>query len=323
MDRFKAEPDRLPGCLPAEAQACRSVKKEDTMYDRILVPLDGSELAERTIPYVAELSQRLGSEAILFTVFTAHEHLERPLKAYLEKKAQELTSLGVKARIVVSQGNAAAEILTFAEKNEVGLIALSSHGRTGVKLWTMGSVTHKVLQRSHSPVLLVRSDVPQTETGAGKLEKILVLLDGSEFSESTLPFIERIAGCRETEVYLLRVIEPVATPHLAVHAGGFDWEKYEKDLAAHLEKETKHYLQRKENSLRGKAVTVTSIVLAGKPTHVILEYAEDKAFDLIALSTHGLSGITKWVYGSVAAGIIERSSNHIFLVRNKSSDGDS
>lgn len=293
------------------------------MYERILVPLDGSELAERAIPYVAELSQRFDSEAILFTVFTAGEYLERPLKAYLEKKAQELKSLGVKAHTVVAQGNAATEILTFAEKNEIQLIALSTHGRTGLKLWAMGSVAHKVLQRSPNPVLLVRSGTPQAEEVEKKLGKILVLLDGSEFSESTLPHIESIARGTETEVCLLRVIEPIATPQFGVHSGGFDWEKYEKDLAAQLAKETKNYLQRKENFLRRRDVKVTSVSLVGKPTPAILEYADDKAFDLIALSTHGLSGITRWVYGSVASRIIERSSKHILLVRTESSDVNS
>ena len=126
------------------------------MYERILVPLDGSELAEGALPYVEEVAARLNSEVILFTVCVAGDCLERPMRAYLEKKAEELEPLGIKASLLVAEGNVANEILDFAEKNNIGLIIISTHGRSGISRWALGSVADKVLHCSVVPVMLFR-----------------------------------------------------------------------------------------------------------------------------------------------------------------------
>ena len=82
-----------------------------------------------------------------------------------------------------------------------------------------------------------------------------------------------------------------------------------------LEREVKRYLNKKEAALRNKGVKVSSASPVGKPTQMILQYAEDNSVSLIALASHGFSGITKWAYGSVASKIIECSSKPLLLVR--------
>lgn len=216
---------------------------------------------------------------------------------------------------IVAQGNAAVEILSFAEKNRTDLILISTHGRSGTGDWTLGSIANKVLQRAHVPILLVRSHELEARTANKAPWRILVLLDGSDCAERVIPHVEGLAKETDNEVFLLRITEPLTTPHFVVHSGGFDWEKYEKDVLARLETEAKHYLGKREHSLQRKGVKATSVSLVGRPARTILQYAEDDAIDLIALSSHGLSGVTKWVFGSVDSKIIQHSSQSILLVR--------
>ena len=107
------------------------------MYEKILVPLDGSELAEQAIPYVEQLAQRLKSEVILITVCLPGDPLERALAEYAERRAEKIQSLGVKTRSLCIEGDPADSIINFTGKNNVGLIVISTHGKTGVSHWPL------------------------------------------------------------------------------------------------------------------------------------------------------------------------------------------
>src|SRR4030042_169229 len=207
------------------------------MYEKILVPLDGSELAEQAMPYVERLAKRLKSEVILITVCLPNDPLERALTEYIERRAEKIQSLGVKTRSLCIKGEPATSIINFAEK---------------------------------------------------KLEKILVTLDGSHFSEVIIPYAEKLAKGMDSEVTLLRVIEPAKLPQLAAYR---DRETYEKEFMTKLEREAKRYLAKKKTALAGKGVKVNSVLLEGKPHETILQYTEKKQVNLIALTTHGFSGI--------------------------------
>ena len=270
------------------------------MYERILVPLDGSELAEQALPYAEGIARRLNSEVILLSACAPGDCLERPLKAYLEKRAEELQSLRIKASPLVIQGDAATGILDFVEKNDIGLIVISTYGCTGPGVWAMGGTASKVLQKSHTPTLLIRSRQLETAVVEKELRKILVLLDGSHFAEHVIPYVKGMAEKMDSEVILLRVIEPIRLPHIGIHESEHHLRKCESDLTTKAEREVKLYLNRKKTALKNKGVKVSSVLLQGKPAEAILQYAEDNHVSMIALATHGFSGVTKWAYGSVA-----------------------
>jgi len=282
------------------------------MYEKILVPLDGSEVAEQAIPYVERLAQKLKSEVILITVCLPGDSLERALTEYIERRAEKIQSLGVNARSLCIEGDSATSIIDFAEKNKVGLIVISTHGKTGISHWPLGSIASKVVQRSNIPVFLVRSSQPGKAPADNELDKILVTLDGSQFSEAIIPHVEKLAKSMNSEVTLLRVIESAKLPQLAAYS---DREKYEKDFMAKMEREAERYLDKKRTALESKGVKVNSVFLTGKPVETILQYSEEKSANLVALTTHGFSGISKWAYGSVASKIIEGSPKPILLVR--------
>lgn len=282
------------------------------MYKRILVPLDGSELAENSLPYVKRIAKRLNSEVILMIACQPIGYPELPLKAYLQKKLKELHSAGIRISHKLVRGDAATKILDFADKNDVSLIIMSTHGGSGVSHWPLGSCTSKVLQKTHVPTLLVRSSKEKIKSFDFEIRRILVALDGSHFSEVIIPYVEDLVEGTDNEVILLRVVESVKLPFTA---GYIEHEKYEKEIAAKAEEEAKKYLQKKKAVLASKGINTSTVLLKGHPANAVLQYAKDNAVSLIAITTHGFSGISKWAYGSVAANIIEASTKPILLFR--------
>ena len=281
------------------------------MYEKIVVPLDGSELAEQAIPYAVMMAKEFQSEVILLTTSEPEGRFEHPLQAYMEKQTKALKSLKITAGFVCLHGNPAAEILKFAEDNGINLIVISTHGCTGDRCWPLGSIANKVVQRSSIPTLLIRPSQP-VEHIEKNLRKILLALDGSPVAEKIMPYVESLAKRMGSEVILFRAIEPISMPFEASYRYR---KEYEEAFVANAEKESKAYLSEHEGKLRDKGLKVISAVMKGKPDHAILQYAEDHSVSLIALTTHGFSGIAKWAYGSVAARIIEGSTKPILLMR--------
>ena len=198
------------------------------MYERILVPLDGSGRAEHALPYAQWLAKRLNSTVTLMTACTQNDPVARPLTIYLEKKAEEFEKLGINVNYSCVIGDIAEEILDFSEKNRIGLIAMTSRGASGTSRWSLGGVALKVVLHSGTPILLVRT----AERHAARLEEgvrsILVPLDGSPVAESILPHIEDLARATGLEVILLQVTVPIGYP--AVGREVAEAEKHEKDV---------------------------------------------------------------------------------------------
>ena len=298
------------------------------MYRRMLVPLDGSELSEVVFPYVRELAGRLGLDVILLHVHTLEERETVPLhRAYIERKAEiikcqveevrERIGVGPEGKAIqlrgeLAEGYPAEEILRYADDNDIDLILMATHGRSGVKRWVMGSVAEKVLYVSEIPIWLVRAGVPE-EIVYDKWPRrtLLVPLDGSELAETVLPHVEVLAEQRDTElvdIVLLSVAEPRA-------GSGY----YFPNVPVTRE-ELKGYLARVEKRLKKTGLRVRSEVLVGEPAEQIVDYANANPFNIIVMSTHARSGFSRWMYGSVAAKVLYHASSPIFLVRPSQTD---
>jgi nucleotide-binding universal stress UspA family protein len=287
------------------------------MYERILVPLDGSGRAEHALPYAEWLARRLNSTVTLMTACAQNDPVVRPLTIYLEKKAEELEKLGVNVDYSCVIGDIAEEILELSERNRIGLIAMTSRGASGTSRWSLGGVALKVVLHSNTPILLVRT----AERHAARLEEgvrsILVPLDGSPVAESILPHIQDLALATGLEVILLQVTVPIGYP--AVARDNVEADKHEKDVKKLNEaraEATQFYLSSREKELTSKGVKVKTVSLTGKPaSEMILKYIEDNPIGLTALATHGFSGISKWAFGSVAIDILEGSTRPLLLLR--------
>lgn len=287
------------------------------MYDRILVPLDGSGRAEHALPYAEWIAKRLGSKVTLMTACGPDDPMLRPLTVYLEKQAADLQKAGVDVDSTCVIGDIADEVLNLSEKNRIGLIVMTSRGASGTSRWSLGGVALKVVLHCNTPILLVRTG----ERQAARLDEgalsILVPLDGSPVAESILPHIRDLALATGLEVVLMQVTVPIGYPAVArdnVEAGAH--EKDVKKLNESRAEATKFYLSEREKELASKGVKVSTVSLTGKPaSEVILNYISDNPIGMTALATHGFSGISRWAFGSVAIDILEGSTRPLLLLR--------
>lgn len=290
------------------------------MYEKILVPLDGSELSQIVIPYVEEISSGTKSEIILLRVEEADEaNATEVRRSYLERMAKSITTqTGFKGDAIhceIMRGHPAEEILNYAEKKNVDLIAMSTHGRSGVRRWLLGSVASKVIGAASAPVLAVRARAQKNVAPKGWLKsKIVAPLDGSKLAELVLRHVSYLGAEKGSEVVLIRAYQEPEVPSDRSAAIKPSWEEYRKQVIAISHDEAANYLNAQKKTLDQKKLKVSTELVMGDPANEIIKFAEGKDIDLVALTTHGRSGIGKFLYGSVAAKLIHTLPVPILLI---------
>lgn len=290
------------------------------MYKRILVPLDGSKLAELALPYAEELAGVFNSEVVLIGISEPGEsQYSHMYQLYIEKIAEvvgnRIKKVGsrVIVRPAVLDGRPAEGIIDYAEKNDVSLIITASHGRSGIMSWTLGSVANKVLQRTGTPILLIRAKASQLEAGAqGLFNRILVPLDGSDVGEVVLPHVRQLTEKLESEVVLLQVVAPGQHVHTV---GGLDYVRFAEQQIESMKAEAKEYLDKVSKRLAGTKGIVRSEVRVGDTAHEIIKFADEANIRLVTISSHGRSGIRQWISGSVTHKILHAGNTPLLLVK--------
>ncbi len=295
------------------------------MYKRMLVPLDGSELAEVVFPYARELAGHLSVEVILLHISNLGKEYQPMTQAYVARAVELIKGKPEKPIVVNSalvSGYPPDEILKFVDDKKVDLILMSSHGRSGRKRWGIGSVADKVLRSASVPVLLVPSAALEGKVlGDWPIKELVVPLDGSELAETVLPHIETLAGksgINLVKVVLLRICEPPSMPtyyspelsEIPLH-----WGQYAQQETARCKQVSTEYLGNIERRLRASGIDVRSEVLVGKASDEIVNYASKNPLSLIVMATHGRSGLSRLIYGSVALNILVGVTNPIFLIK--------
>ncbi len=279
------------------------------MIDRILAPLDGSEMAETALPYVEYLAARTGAGVRLLTV-VGSEAERAQANAYLLAKRDQLRGRTVEASVAVVQDGEAETILAEADAWDANLIAMSTHGQSGVLRWVFGSVADKVLHGSPRPLLLVSSRPAGQRPSEVRIERILVPLDGSELSLSVLPYVEDVAKALGASLVLFNAVIPLdiypAAEMTPVRVGSII-----DDLMA----QAQSFLSTVEKECEGRGVKARSVATIGFPVDEIARVAMEVGAGLIALATHGRSGVNRWIMGSVADGVVRRSALPCLMVR--------
>jgi nucleotide-binding universal stress UspA family protein len=306
------------------------------MYNRILVPLDGSDLAEIALPYSELLAEKLDSELILINVRMPGEDPEHPEhRSYLSKMAATVeqnirkssdTSPGQKVKvestIIGSTGlltHAAEEIVDYAEKENTSLIIMATHGRTGIKRWALGSTADKVVRAARCPILLIRANI--SAPGKAKLEKLLVPLDGSKESEKVLPHVERLASRLKAEVAIIHIVMPLyqfyTTAESIGYYGGMGMVKvpYTEEQMKPLKASAESYLQKVNSRLMEEGVKTNYKVMVGLAGEEIIKSADEIGADMVAMSTHGESGFSRWEHGSTTDKVLRAGNTPLLLVR--------
>lgn len=271
------------------------------MFERILVPLDGSATAEAVLPQVGRLLRRHDSEVILLrsanpmpveAVPTVFEAALATAREYLLGVQERLAADGIRVRSIARLGAAAETILQVAEEEKATLVAMATHGHSGVARLVFGSVAERVLRKSPLPVLVIR---PFGASHAREtIENILVPLDGSEASQRVVPRAMEVASLFGARVILLHVLG----------ANGPD-----RDTAARQLGEVAH-------RLRAAGISTLTLVEEGDPAVVIGDAARRREVDLVAMTTHGRTGLPRLVVGSVTESVVRASHVPVVVVRS-------
>lgn len=299
------------------------------MYSRMLIPLDGSKTAEKVLPYARSLAKKLKIPVELMTVIDIAEmamHVSperaryldtlvqegiRSSQDYLGEIAQSFTGLSVKC--TVDKGRAEDAIIESAAKSKDTLIAMATHGRSGVKRWMLGSIAEKVLRGATNPLLLIRAEQEATTQGDASLKSVIVPLDGSDLAESVLPMITEIAKTLKLEVMLLRAYNIPANTYAGVE--DYYAVNYEQ-IREEIKKEAQGYLERKVEELKKKGIEAASYLLPeGYAADEIIALGRKTPDNMIAMCTHGRSGVKRWVMGSVTEKVVRHSGDPVLVFR--------
>jgi nucleotide-binding universal stress UspA family protein len=300
------------------------------MYTRMLIPLDGSKLAENVLPYARTLTRALDVRVELLSVVdsmdfarTSHaghardlgaivEAVTRESKQYLESVARSFT--GSTVTCVVEQGQPEEVIIEKAAGDKGTLIGMATRGRSGIHRWLMGSVAEKVLRGATNPLLLVRGNEEGKRDGAATLKSIVVPLDGSKLAESVLPRAMELSKKLSLEIVLTRAYQiPLSSTYAVADA---PYIPNSDALLNVVREETGAYLEAKVNELRGNGIEkVSSVLMVGSGADEIIELARGTPDNLIAMCTHGRSGVKRWALGSVTEKVVRHSGDPVLVVR--------
>ncbi len=295
------------------------------MRKTIVVPLDGSSLAARAVPYATRLARGTGGRLVFVQATLAPPlpgQSEREARAAATRRAEielnavvdRLRAEGLTAEARVYHEDAPTAILDAAAQDGADLIVMSTHGRSGLGRWVYGSVADRVLRAATIPMLLV----PAACTGSWPADRplrILVPLDGSPLAEAALGPAAELARTLGAELLLLQVLE---YPLPAVADGGTympPWDQ-DADLAA-----ARQYLEAIADGLRATGQRVAVLAVAAPPSPVaqavttIAAVIQDEHVDAIAMGTHGRGGLARLVMGSVATGVLQHATVPVLVVR--------
>ncbi|MCC6944111.1 MAG: universal stress protein [Thermomicrobiales bacterium] len=301
---------------------------------KVLVPLDGSALALQAIPYASALAGSSGS--LIFTSIVPVAEPKRdergwtmPLTEqdqdrvasraaeYLEQIAERWVNGHGPAHVVVSAGDAAEEILRIAREEAVDVIAIASHGRGAIGRWRFGSVADRISRSADIPVLVVRPVDGEAELDDGRIGRFVVALDGSERAMRALTVVRRIARETGDAVHLISVVVApdavaVPLPWMGPPVVGYDTG----ETLISLERKAVDDLTLLANELNDEGIATTFTVAVGEPFQMIDDVAHPH--DVIALTTHGRSGIERWALGSLAEKLVRNARAPVLIVNARS-----
>jgi nucleotide-binding universal stress UspA family protein len=292
------------------------------MYHSIMVPLDGSPFGEHALPIALGIARRTGAQLHLAHVHTMptleidntiDASLRASEQAYLQGLVQHLQA-GWHGPItsIVLDGPVATVLHDHALATRTDLIVMTTHGRGALSRFWLGSVADKLVHQALMPVLLVRPQKQAPDLTQEPLcNHILVPLDGSLLAEHILPGALALGQLMQAEYTLLQAIEPIyATYGVELYTAGLSDQVFEQ-----LRTNAQDYLDRIAASLRTEAVRVRTTVVLEAPATAILDYAAAHAVDLIALATHGRSGVARWLVGGVADKVVRGANVPVLLHR--------
>lgn len=305
------------------------------MFEHVLVPLDGSFRAEQALPVAARIARATGGSLLLVRVVNppvdysgglapvpmmTGQIVESEMAGatdYLTVVAGWPELAGIDVTTEVLFGFPGQRLIEAAGTHECDLIVLCSHGRTGFTRWALGSVAHTLVHQSTVPVLVLRQEEAPTHTTMARSLYTLVPLDGSQLAEAALaPAVVLTAALARPEQGALHLIQVVKDAHAKEKEGEFFTLNDDECRLARSYLAT--IAERVGSQSVGHTLAITfSVERASDVASALLHVAEQAdpgGCDLIAISTHGRSGVERWVMGSVTQRLLETSRLPMLIV---------
>ena len=298
------------------------------MYTKMLVALDESSVAEQVLPYARFLAKMLKLPIELVTAIdlagiatsTAHEvrrfdtlvdDIRSTSESYLERISKTFPETSVTRSVRI--GKPEEMIIEKANQDKGTLITMATHGRSGLSRWLLGSVAEKVLRGTTNPLLLVRASEGGKSEGEVKFERIVVPLDTSALAEAALSDATNLAQKLNLSVIVAHAYLP---PLSAYFSAGDYYNPHYKNLATQLNDEARNYLESKVEELkRNRVEKASSIFLEGSPAEEIIALTRREPNSLLAMCTHGRSGVKRWLLGSVTEKAVRHSDDPVLVIR--------
>jgi len=296
------------------------------MYRLIMVPLDGSRFAESAVPLALALSRRTGAPLHLVTVQEpipsfAYDEWETAAedwsRAYLDNAVERMRPLaGGEVSATLLSGHVVDVLEKEAQSRGVDLVVMATHGRGAFSRAWLGSVADAFLHHTRKPLLLVRpgegDDEPDLSADPG-FTRMLVPLDGTELSESVLEHAVSFATLFKAVIHLVRVLPfpmQFTSPYLP-HT-----MQMNQQFVADSKSAAAEYLGTHAQRLRGRGQTVeTAVVVVAQPGQGLLSEVAEAGCDLVAMATHGRTGLTRAILGSTADKVVRGSHTPVLLYR--------
>ena len=296
------------------------------MFDRILVPLDGSEQSESICDYVLDLARSIGSEVGLLRVLRHGGSMSPPdnptietAREYLYARARVFEESGVRALSEVSVGNPAREIQAWSRSIGADLIAMATRRESALSRTALGSVTDAVLRATGVPLLTMCPPRLGDSRATSSFPVVIVVpLDGSDLSETSVPVALSLAKATKAAVVFVRVL-PSPYP-----AGGGPGARFFPPYGV-LEAERREvddYLSGFVERARLDGIEAASHALVGHTAPHIVGMAAKRHGALVVMSTHGASGFRRWTVGSFTERVIRSSGQPVLALTPNTRTGE-
>ena len=314
------------------------------MLTKALVPLDNTEVSEGIIPLVSQIAQGLDMEVVLATAINpdhspgtlfdrirgggggppsptseaisgpSDENIERDAKTRLDRLVSELTQRGLSAESMVGFGPASEAIIRMAADSNCDLIAMSTRGRGALSSGLLGSVTYRTMHESPVPVLAVTPErAGRHRAIEGGISTVVVPLDGSELAETALPHAVALCRGMGMEMVLMNVVPANEFIYSDGNVGGQDASESKEEMAALA----RMYLNGIVHRLEEEGLEAKVSVHDGRPSSVITAVARGTEPSMIVMASHGRSGVSRLLMGSVAEAVVRESGEPVLMIRSQ------
>lgn len=287
------------------------------MGGMILAPLDGTELANRAVPWAVAFGAALEADVELMRVLADSDSSLGPDRGarwttLAEDASRQLTRIaerapsGVRVGLHVAQGSAAEAIVARASGRGASLIVMASHTRGELARAVVGSISGAVIRQSGLPVLVIQPGLPEP----WGISRVLVPVDGSDLSCSILPRVAELARRLHWTLVLFTVV-PTPPPVLPIQGAAIPLGPQPQDLPS----DTFEAVERLAADLRQQGIDAETKVAAGDRAQAIVDQVRESRCDLIAMSTHGRRGLGRWALGSVTDAVIRSANVPVLALR--------